>query len=112
MLYNYLIPDRVISPLPPHRNRHRFHHRCSAHYRDAVTLGQCGGQLWTGPTLCPDGAACVSSIFWFYQCLATPTTSLPSATSMPTTLVTMSVGGWDDECDECRRECQVVNCRC
>ncbi|KAF2113913.1 endo-1,4-beta-glucanase [Lophiotrema nucula] len=32
--------------------------------------GQCGGQGWTGPTSCVEGAFCSSQNAWYYQCLA------------------------------------------
>ncbi|KAI9155446.1 Acetylesterase [Paramyrothecium foliicola] len=45
--------------------------------------GQCGGQGYTGPTVCVDGAACTSYNPWYYQCV--PATGQASSTKPPAT---------------------------
>ncbi|KAK3326945.1 hypothetical protein B0T19DRAFT_459910 [Cercophora scortea] len=62
--------------------------------------GQCGGQEWNGPYICPSGAACKSGNQWYSQCVAVtgaggPANPPPSATDLVTrTLTTIfSVGG-------------------
>ncbi|KAF3926073.1 Beta-xylosidase [Dactylellina cionopaga] len=74
-------------------------------FAQQVVWGQCGGQGWTGPTVCVSGSCCVSSNPWYYQCLpggscattgtqsttASKTSSAILTTTRPTTtLVTSS----------------------
>ena len=55
----------------------------------ALLYGQCGGNNWTGATVCVEGAVCSSMNDWYYQCVAgpTPTTTkhTTSNTAIPTT---------------------------
>ncbi|KAL2148465.1 hypothetical protein VTH82DRAFT_2385 [Thermothelomyces myriococcoides] len=47
--------------------------------------GQCGGEGWTGPTLCVEGAYCYEQNPWYHQCIPgtgpSTTSSLPSQPS-------------------------------
>ncbi|KAF3219886.1 hypothetical protein TWF192_003945 [Orbilia oligospora] len=52
--------------------------------------GQCGGQDWTGPSVCTAGSCCSSLNPWYYQCIpggscatATTTTSRQLSTTTP-----------------------------
>ncbi|KAK3369839.1 hypothetical protein B0H63DRAFT_485632 [Podospora didyma] len=60
--------------------------------------GQCGGQQWTGATICPVGAYCKSTPtnVWYAQCVAvagdSPLTPNPDVTIRTLTTV-FSVGG-------------------
>ncbi|KAJ3570962.1 hypothetical protein NP233_g4061 [Leucocoprinus birnbaumii] len=51
----------------------------------APVWGQCGGQGWTGDTVCADGSACVFQNPWYSQCLPGATTAPPSTTTTSTT---------------------------
>jgi hypothetical protein len=49
--------------------------------------GQCGGQNWSGPTLCVDGAYCFQQNQWYHQCIpgsGHSTTSAPQQTTLST----------------------------
>ncbi|KAK4185898.1 hypothetical protein QBC35DRAFT_388540 [Podospora australis] len=41
--------------------------------------GQCGGQSWSGPKLCPSGSYCFQQNQWYHQCIpgTGPTTAAP-----------------------------------
>jgi hypothetical protein len=47
-----------------------------------VLYGQCGGKNWNGPTVCIQGAVCSSMNPWYYQCLAGPTPTTTSSSSL------------------------------
>nr|CDF76448.1 glycoside hydrolase 6 [Evansstolkia leycettana] len=48
--------------------------------------GQCGGQGWTGPTICVAGATCSTQNPWYAQCTPAPT----APTTLQTTTTTSS----------------------
>jgi len=50
--------------------------------------GQCGGQIWTGPTTCTAGWTCVFSSPYYSQCLQGTATTTATTTSTPITTST------------------------
>ncbi|KAJ7052802.1 carbohydrate-binding module family 1 protein [Mycena amicta] len=56
---------------------------CSVSAQTAPDWGQCGGQGWSGPTLCPAGWSCTVLNPFFFQCLMSTTTA---TTTTPTTV--------------------------
>ncbi|KAK0653099.1 hypothetical protein B0T16DRAFT_455408 [Cercophora newfieldiana] len=59
--------------------------------------GQCGGQGWTGPTVCPTGAYCSGSAanIWYSQCvpIASVNPSQSSAAEVRTLTTAITVDG-------------------
>lgn len=55
----------------------------SALAQQAPLWGQCGGNGWTGPTVCADGSCCSTQNAWYAQC--TPGSGCPGSGSGPTT---------------------------
>ncbi|KAI0822414.1 hypothetical protein BC628DRAFT_1316867 [Trametes gibbosa] len=49
----------------------------------APQYGQCGGQGWTGATVCPSGWSCTVSNPYYSQCLPGAASSTPTAPSSP-----------------------------
>ncbi|PPQ72448.1 hypothetical protein CVT26_003777 [Gymnopilus dilepis] len=50
----------------------------------AVLYGLCGGSVWTGPTICPDGSHCQYLNQFWSQCLPGPeSTTMPIPTPSP-----------------------------
>ncbi|KAK4097580.1 carbohydrate esterase family 15 protein [Parathielavia hyrcaniae] len=64
----------------------------SAQQRQSL-WGQCGGQNWSGPTLCVEGSYCFHQNQWYHQCLpgSGPSTTPPATTSAQTTVTTSRV---------------------
>ncbi|KAL2139167.1 hypothetical protein VTI28DRAFT_5688 [Corynascus sepedonium] len=62
------------------------------HAQQRQTLwGQCGGQGWSGPTSCVDGAYCFEQNQWYHQCIpGTATTTAPSNPPQPSTTLSTS----------------------
>ncbi|KAI0086743.1 hypothetical protein BDY19DRAFT_995496 [Irpex rosettiformis] len=58
----------------------------------AQPFGQCGGQGFTGPTVCVSGFFCEAFNPFFSQCMPLPTTTAkPTTTAIPTTTVTKTI---------------------
>lgn len=50
----------------------------------APIWGQCGGQNWSGPTVCASGSRCIKLNDWHYQCI--PEANIPTTTSSTTVI--------------------------
>ncbi|KAF9465671.1 hypothetical protein BDZ94DRAFT_1252860 [Collybia nuda] len=46
----------------------------------APEWGQCGGQGWAGPTMCPPGWICIPANIYISQCLRAVSTTMSTAT--------------------------------
>ncbi|KAM7200316.1 Alpha/Beta hydrolase fold [Naviculisporaceae sp. PSN 640] len=55
----------------------------SALAQQAPLWGQCGGQGWSGPTVCAAGSCCYTQNQWYHQC--TPGSNCPGSGVGPTT---------------------------
>jgi len=62
----------------------------SALAQQAPLWGQCGGNGWTGPTVCAAGSCCSTQNAWYAQC--TPGSGCPGSGSGPTTMTSLPTG--------------------